>query len=147
MGAVRKQFFPTSARLELLVDVTLRQGAGHAATLAAAQRIEAALEGDADARLVTTYLGQGSPRFFLALNPDLPNEAFAKIVVQARDVPARERLRARLMALAQDGLVPEARVRVSRLDFGPPVGHPVQFRVHRRRPRRAARRRRARCWR
>jgi multidrug efflux pump subunit AcrB len=130
MGAVRKQFFPTSARLELLVDVTLRQGAGHAATLAAAQRIEAALEGDADARLVTTYLGQGSPRFFLALNPDLPNEAFAKLVVQARDVPARERLRARLIALVQDGLVPQARVRVSRLDFGPPVGHPVQFRVH-----------------
>jgi len=130
MGAVRKQFFPTSARLELLVDVTLRQGAGHDATLAAARRIEDALEGDADARLVTTYLGQGSPRFFLALNPDLPNEAFAKLVVQARDVPGRERLRARIMELVNDGLVPEARVRVSRLDFGPPVGHPVQFRVH-----------------
>ena len=130
MGVVRKQFFPTSARLELLVDVTLRQGAGHGATLAAARRIEQALEGDADARLVTTYLGQGSPRFFLALNPDLPNEAFAKLVVQARDVPARERLRERIMALVDQGLVPEARVRVSRLDFGPPVGHPVQFRVH-----------------
>ncbi|MBP0465003.1 efflux RND transporter permease subunit [Roseomonas sp. PWR1] len=130
MGMVRKQFFPTSARLELLVDVTLRQGAGHGATLAAARRIEQALEGDADARLVTTYVGQGSPRFFLALNPDLPNEAFAKLVVQARDVPARERLRERLMALVDQGLVPEARVRVSRLDFGPPVGHPVQFRVH-----------------
>jgi multidrug efflux pump subunit AcrB len=130
MGATRKQFFPTSARLELLVDVTLRQGAGHGATLAAARRIEAALEGDPDARLVTTYLGQGSPRFFLALNPDLPNEAFAKLVVQARDVPARERLRARLIALAEEGLVPEARMRVSRLDFGPPVGYPVQFRVH-----------------
>jgi len=130
MGATRKQFFPTSARSELLVDVTLRQGAGHAATLAAAQRIEAALDGDPDARLVTTYIGQGSPRFFLALNPDLPNEAFAKLVVQARDVPARERLRARLIGLAEAGLVPEARVRVSRLDFGPPVGYPVQFRVH-----------------
>ncbi|MBR0672153.1 efflux RND transporter permease subunit [Neoroseomonas soli] len=130
MGMVRKQFFPTSARLELLVDVTLRQGAGHAATLAAARRIEAALEGDPDARLVTTYLGQGSPRFFLALNPDLPNEAFAKLVVQTPDVPARERLRARLNGLIAEGLVPEARVRVSRLDFGPPVGFPVQFRVH-----------------
>jgi len=129
MSQVRQQFFPTSARLELLVDVTLRQGAGYGATLAAAQRIESALEGDPDARLVTTYLGQGSPRFFLALNPDLPNEAFAKLVVQARDIPARERLRARLMALVEEGLVPEARVRVSRLDFGPPVGHPVQFRV------------------
>ncbi|MBR0682268.1 efflux RND transporter permease subunit [Roseomonas eburnea] len=130
MGKVRKQFFPTSARLELLVDVTLRQGAGHAATLAAARRIEEAIEGDPDARLVTTYVGQGSPRFFLALNPDLPNEAFAKLVVQTRDVPARERLRARLNTLIAEGLVPEARVRVSRLDFGPPVGFPVQFRVH-----------------
>ncbi|MBR0659362.1 efflux RND transporter permease subunit [Neoroseomonas oryzicola] len=130
MGQVRKQFFPTSARLELLVDINLRQGAGYAATLAAAQRIEQAIEGDPDARLVTTYLGQGSPRFFLALNPDLPNEAFAKIIVQARDVPARERLRDRLNALVADGLVPEARVRVSRLDFGPPVGFPVQFRIH-----------------
>ena len=130
MGLVRQQFFPTSARLELLVDVTLRQGAGHAATLAAAQRIEAALDGDPDARLVTTYLGQGSPRFFLALNPDLPNDAFAKLVVQTTDVPARERLRARLNGMIAEGLVPEARVRVSRLDFGPPVGFPVQFRVH-----------------
>ncbi|NMJ42086.1 efflux RND transporter permease subunit [Roseomonas sp. JC162] len=130
MGQVRKQFFPTSARLELLVDINLRQGAGYAATLDAAQRIEQAIEGDPDARLVTTYLGQGSPRFFLALNPDLPNEAFAKIIVQARDVPARERLRDRLNALVADGLVPEARVRVSRLDFGPPVGFPVQFRIH-----------------
>ncbi len=130
MGAVRKQFFPTSARLELLVDITLRQGAGHAATLAAAQRIEQAIEGDPDARLVTTYLGQGAPRFFLALNPDLPNEAFAKLVIQTRDVAARERLRDRLNALIANGLVPEARVRVSRLDFGPPVGYPVQFRIH-----------------
>ncbi len=130
MGAVRKQFFPTSARLELLVDISLRQGAGHAATLAAAQRVEAVIEGDPDARLVTTYLGQGAPRFFLALNPDLPNEAFAKLVIQTRDVAARERLRDRLNALIADGLVPEARVRVSRLDFGPPVGYPVQFRLH-----------------
>lgn len=129
MAAVRKQFFPTSARLELLVDVELRQGAGFAATEAAAKRIEDALAGDADARLFTTYLGAGAPRFFLALNPDLPNESFAKIVIQTPDVPARERLRARLMALVADGLVPDARVRVSRLDFGPPVGHPVQFRV------------------
>lgn len=130
MGAVRKQFFPTSARLELLVDINLRQGAGIGATLTAARRLEQALDGDDDARLVTTYLGQGSPRFFLALNPDLPNEAFAKLVVQARDIPARERLRERIVALVRDGLVPEARVRVSRLDFGPPVGYPVQFRVH-----------------
>jgi multidrug efflux pump subunit AcrB len=130
MGATRNQFFPTSARLEVLVDVTLRQGAGLPATRAAAEKIEAALRGDADARTYTTYLGAGAPRFFLALNPDLPNESFAKIVIQSADLAARERLLGKLRAMAEDGSVPEARLRVSRLELGPPVGFPVQFRVH-----------------
>ncbi|WP_206664419.1 efflux RND transporter permease subunit [Dankookia rubra] len=130
MGATRKQFFPTSARLELLVDLNLRQGAGLPATRAAAERVEAALKGDPDARTYTTYLGAGAPRFFLALNPDLPNESFGKIVIQTTDLAARERLHGKLRRLAQDGTVPEARIRVSRLEFGPPVGFPVQFRVH-----------------
>jgi multidrug efflux pump subunit AcrB len=130
MAATRKQFFPTSARLELLVDITLRQGAGLRATRDVAERVEKALEGDPGAVAFTTYLGAGAPRFFLALNPDLPNEAFAKVVVQTRDLAARERIRAKLLALAADGTAPEARIRISRLDFGPPVGFPVQFRVH-----------------
>ncbi|NOG71126.1 efflux RND transporter permease subunit [Roseicella sp. DB1501] len=129
LAATRQQFFPSSARLELLVDITLRQGAGLPATRAAAERIEAALRGDPDARSVTTYLGSGAPRFFLALNPDLPNEAIAKLVILTPDLAARERLLARLRRLAEDGTVPEARLRVSRLEFGPPVGFPVQFRV------------------
>lgn len=130
MAATQKQFFPTSARLELLVDINLRQGAGLRATQRAAEAVEAALAGDPGARTVTTYLGAGSPRFFLALNPDLPNEAFAKVVINTADLAARERIRATLLALAEDGSIPEARLRVSRLDFGPPVGFPVQFRVH-----------------
>jgi multidrug efflux pump subunit AcrB len=129
MGATRKQFFPTSARLELLVDVNLRAGAGFAATDAVAQRIEALLREDPDGALHTSYLGAGAPRFFLALNPDLPNESFAKLVIQTPDIAARERLREKLMRWVESGAVPEARVRVSRLDFGPPVGFPVQFRV------------------
>ncbi|MCX8135272.1 MAG: efflux RND transporter permease subunit [Roseococcus sp.] len=129
MAATRKQFFPASQRLELLVDIQLRQGAGFAATEALARRLEQTLREDADAAHVTTYIGAGAPRFFLALNPDLPNESFAKLVIESRDVPARERLRARLMALAEEGAFPEARVRVSRLDFGPPVPFPVAFRL------------------
>ncbi len=130
MAATKKQFFPTSARLELLVDVTLRQGAGLAATQRAAEAVEQALAGDPGARTVTTYLGAGAPRFFLALNPDLPNEAFAKLVINTTDLAARERIRGTLLALAEGGTVPEgARLRVSRLEFGPPVGFPVQFRV------------------
>jgi multidrug efflux pump subunit AcrB len=129
MAMTKKQFFPTSARLELLVDVNLRQGAGFAATEAALRRVAAEIAQDEDATTYTAYVGAGAPRFFLALNPDLPNESFGKLVVQARDVPARERLRTKLIALAEGGVVPEARIRVSRLDFGPPVGFPVQFRV------------------
>ncbi|MEI6161663.1 MAG: efflux RND transporter permease subunit, partial [Roseococcus sp.] len=129
MAATKKQFFPASQRLELLVDINLRQGASYAAPDEVAKRIEATLREDFDVAHFTTYLGAGAPRFFLALNPDLPNEAFAKITIESRDVPARERLRERLIALEQDGAFPEARVRVSRLDFGPPVPFPVQFRI------------------
>jgi len=129
MGMVKQQFFPTSQRLELLVDINLREGASFAATEAVARRVERTLQGDSDALTYTTYLGAGAPRFFLALNPDLPNEAFAKVVIQSRDLAARERLLARLQREVEDGLYPEARVRVSRLEFGPPVGFPVQFRV------------------
>jgi multidrug efflux pump subunit AcrB len=128
MARTKKQFFPASQRLELLVDINLRQGASFAATEAVARRVEEAIRGDADVAHFTTYLGAGAPRFFLALNPDLPNEAFAKLIIESRDVPARERLRERLLAMADAGAFPEARLRVSRLDFGPPVPFPVAFR-------------------
>ncbi|MCS6930884.1 MAG: efflux RND transporter permease subunit [Acetobacteraceae bacterium] len=129
MGLVKQQFFPTSQRLEILVDINLREGASFAATEAVARRVEETLRGDRDAATYTTYLGAGAPRFFLALNPDLPNEAFAKLVIQSRDLEARERLIARLSREVEEGAFPEARVRVSRLEFGPPVGFPVQFRI------------------
>jgi multidrug efflux pump subunit AcrB len=129
MAMTKKQFFPTSARLELLVDVNLRAGSGFAATREVLERIAAQVADDEDAATYTAYVGAGAPRFFMALNPDLPNEAFGKLVIQSRDVPARERLREKLIAFAESGAVPEARMRVARLDFGPPVGFPVQFRV------------------
>ena len=102
MGLVRQQFFPSSARPELIVDVTLRQGASHAATEAAVQQIETALAKDADVRWYTSYVGGGPPRFFLAFNPALPNDAVATIVLTTRDAEARERVRARLMAFVAE---------------------------------------------
>jgi multidrug efflux pump len=129
MGLVRQQFFPTSARLELLVDVTLRQGASHQATAAAVAKVEALLGRDDDVLWFTSYIGGGPPRFVLAYNPALPNDAVATIVLTARDVAARERVRTRLTALAAQEGVPEARLRVARLELGPPVGLPVQFRL------------------
>ena len=129
MGFVRQQFFPNSARPELIVDVTLRQGASHQATEAAVKQVEAELANDRDVRWYTSYVGAGPPRFFLAFNPALPNDAIATIVLTTTDADARERVRSRLMAFASAERVKEARIRVSRLELGPPVGFPVQFRV------------------
>jgi multidrug efflux pump len=129
MGLVRQQFFPSSARPELIVDVKLRQGASHQATEAAVRKVEATLAKDRDIRWFTSYIGGGPPRFFLAYNPALPNDSVATIVITTRDAEARERVRARLTAFAAREEVPEARLRVSRLELGPPVGFPVQFRV------------------
>ncbi len=129
MGLVRQQFFPNSARPELIVDVTLRQGASHQATEAAVRQVETLLGQDRDVRWFTSYVGGGPPRFFLAFNPALPNDAIATIILTTTDTQARERVRARIMDFAAKESVPQARVRVSRLELGPPVGFPVQFRV------------------
>ena len=74
-------------------------------------------------------MGAGAPRFFFALNPALPNPSFAISVIVATDAAARDRLRARIEAAVAKGAVPEARIRVDQIVFGPPVGFPVQFRV------------------
>src|SRR5262249_22084878 len=87
------------------------------------------LGGDPDIALYTTYVGQGAPRFWLGLNPVLPNPNFAQIVIVTKDVAGRERVKARLDQALADGALPEARTRVDRFSFGPPVGFPVQFRV------------------
>ncbi len=129
MSQVRQQFFPNSARPELIVDVTLRQGASFAATDAAVAKLEKLIGQDPDIRFTTTYIGAGPPRFFLAFNPALPNDSIATLIVMTRDPEARERVRTRLLALAAAEAVPEARIRVSRLELGPPVGFPVNFRV------------------
>jgi multidrug efflux pump subunit AcrB len=128
-GRVQQQFFPTSDRGELFFQIRMPEGTAISATLETARRAEAMLAGDADVRTYSTYVGQGSPRFWLGLNPQLPNEAFAEIVVQSRDLLARERIKARLEREIADGALSEARVRVDRFNFGPPVGFPVQFRV------------------
>jgi multidrug efflux pump subunit AcrB len=129
MGFVQQQFFPTSARPELFIETRMPEGTGIEVTTAAALKAEALLDGDPDVLGRTTYVGAGSPRFFLALNPVLPNPNFALTVIMTRSPEARERVKARLLAAIDAGAVPEARLRVDQLNFGPPVGFPVQFRV------------------
>jgi len=129
MGFVQQQFFPTSSRPELFIEVRMPEGSSIGATEAAAKKAEALLLNDPDVQHFTTYVGEGSPRFFLALNPVLPNESFALTVIMTKGAEARERLKAKLEKAIADGAVTEARVRIDRLNFGPPVGFPVQFRV------------------
>ena len=155
---LQQQFFPQSSRPELSIDVKLPDGSSFLATSDMVHRIEELLKpemqatetahrssgwklpewlhheqdatGRPDVEYFTAYTGAGAARFFLALNPDLPNPSFAKIVVQTSGVVARERLRAKLLErFASDPSFAGPRIRVLRLDFGPPVGFPVQFRV------------------
>jgi multidrug efflux pump len=126
---VQQQFFPTSTRSELFFEIRLPEGTAIGVTDASAKRAERLLAGDPGIVTYTTYVGQGSPRFWLGLNPVLPNPNFAQIVIVTKDLAARERVKARLEREIANGALPEARARVDRFLFGPPVGFPVQFRV------------------
>ncbi|MCA1951911.1 MAG: efflux RND transporter permease subunit [Hyphomicrobiales bacterium] len=126
---VPQQFFPLSERPELFLEMRLPEGSSITATTGIAREAEALLKEDPDVIHATTYIGQGSPRFWLGLNQVLPNEAFAQIVILSKDVKARERIKGRLEASIRAGALSGARVRVDRFNFGPPVGFPVQFRV------------------
>jgi len=128
-GHVQQQFFPLSERPELFLQLRLPEGTAFNVTEKSVKKAEALLKGDKDIATYTSYIGQGSPRFWLGLNPQLPNEAFAEIVIVSKDVEARERIKARLEKAVDEGELTEARVRVDRFNFGPPVGFPVQFRV------------------
>src|SRR6202000_3297018 len=105
------------------------EGTAFNVTEKSVKKAEELLKGDQDIGTYTSYVGQGSPRFWLGLNPQLPNEAFAEIVIVAKNVEARERIKAKIENAAADGALSEARVRVDRFNFGPPVGFAVQFRV------------------
>src|SRR3954447_20158344 len=129
MGAVKQQFFPTSDRPEVLVEVRLPEGTSIGTTTAAVEKLERWLRDQPEARIVTSYVGQGAPRFFLALAPELPDPAFAKIVVLTPDAEAREHLKQRLRRAVAQGLAPEAYVRVTQFVFGPPSVFPVEFRI------------------
>ena len=128
-GFVQQQFFPTSTRTELFLEMRLPEGSAMGATDATARQAERLIGDDHDVVTYTTYVGQGSPRFWIGLNPILPNANFAQIVIVTRDLEARERVKARLEKAIADGALSQARTRVDRFVFGPPVGFPVQFRV------------------
>jgi multidrug efflux pump subunit AcrB len=125
---IPRQFFPSSDRPELLVDLASPQNASIYASESVAEAFDALLAKDPDVKRWSTYVGRGAIRFYLPLDVQLPNDFFAQTVIVAQDVAARDRLRARLeKALAQD--FPQLVARIAPLELGPPVGWPVQYRV------------------
>lgn len=129
MGAVKQQFFPISDRPEVLIEVQMPEGSSIEATDRATAKVEAWLRRQPEAKIVTSYVGQGAPRFYLAMAPELPDPSFAKIVVLTATEETREALKARVREAAAAGLVPEARIRATQLVFGPYSPFPVAFRV------------------
>ncbi|MDH4190642.1 MAG: efflux RND transporter permease subunit [Betaproteobacteria bacterium] len=132
MGLTEKQFFPPSDRGELMVELWLPENASLAATEREAAKVEALLAQDAgiatDVTTFVSYVGSGSPRFFLSLDQQLYRTNFAQVVALTRDVAARERVAERLRT-ALEADFPGVRTRVVRVPLGPPVVYPVQFRV------------------
>ncbi|MFA8326588.1 efflux RND transporter permease subunit [Burkholderia ubonensis] len=129
MGLVKKQFFPTSDRPEVLVEVQMPYGTSIEQTSSATEKVEAWLAKQPEAKIVTSYIGQGAPRFYLAMSPELPDPSFSKIVIRTSDERQRETLKFRLRKVIAEGLVPGAQVRVTQLVFGPYSPYPVAFRV------------------
>ncbi|KFN45232.1 efflux RND transporter permease subunit [Arenimonas metalli] len=125
---VPQQFFPSSTRLELMVDLELAEGASLHATEAVAQRLEAELKSREDIESYVAYVGTGTPRFYLPLDQKLPQANFAQFVVLTPDIESREAVRQWLIGLF-DAKFNDVQARVSRLENGPPVGFPIQFRV------------------
>ncbi|NAT22842.1 efflux RND transporter permease subunit [Pseudomonas syringae] len=129
MGLVKKQFFPVSDRPEVLVELQMPYGTSIAQTSAAAAKVERWLAEQAEAGIVTAYIGQGAPRFYMAMGPELPDPSFAKIVVRTDSQEQRETLKHRLRQAISEGLAGEAQVRVTQLVFGPYSPYPVAYRV------------------
>lgn len=130
MLLVQQQFFPTASRSELLVEFRLREGSSFEATQKQVLRMEKILKSDSEIDGFTAYAGAGTPRFYLSVSPELPSPSYAQFVINTRGLDQREHVRKRLMELFEKNeAFPNIRARVLRLEFGPPVGFPVQFRV------------------
>jgi multidrug efflux pump subunit AcrB len=125
---VSRQFFPSSDRPELTVDLTLRQNASIFATEQEVKRLEEFLKTDPDVDHFSSYVGRGAIRFILTLDVQLANPFFGQFVVVTKNLEARERLRVKLERVLAEQF-PGVVSRVSPLELGPPVGWPLQYRV------------------
>ncbi|HUD33492.1 MAG TPA: efflux RND transporter permease subunit, partial [Variovorax sp.] len=128
MGRVQQQFFPDSSRPEVLVELWFPEGTSFAANEEVVKRVERRLMTEGAVASVTTWVGNGVPRFYLPLDQIFPQSNVSQMIVLAKDLKQRETLRTKLPAiLARE--FPEVRGRARLLPNGPPVAYPVQFRV------------------
>lgn len=125
---IEQQFFPDSTRPELMVELWLPEGSSYAATEAQVKKFEAFINQQAGVESVTSYVGTGSPRFYLPLDQIFPQANVAQVVVLPKDDEARTELRKKIIDIFKTNF-PEVRGRVKFLPTGPPVPYPVQFRV------------------
>ncbi|MES2017450.1 MAG: efflux RND transporter permease subunit [Pseudomonadota bacterium] len=125
---IEKQFFPDSSRLELMVEMWSPEGTTFSANEKQVKKFEAIIAKQANVESITSYVGTGSPRFYLPLDQIFPQSNVSQIVVLARDLKSRETLRLKIVDLFKNDF-PEVRGRVKLLPNGPPVQYPVQFRV------------------
>ncbi|MES2149336.1 MAG: efflux RND transporter permease subunit [Pseudomonadota bacterium] len=127
--AVPQQFFPASDRPELMVDLWMPKASTFAASEGEVRELERQLKADPDIEAVTSFVGEGAPRFYLPLDVQTPNLNLGEMMVMTRGGPARERVVAKLHDLLGARFA-NVRGRVNGLENGPPVGYPVQFRVY-----------------
>ncbi len=128
-GPVEKQFFPSSDRPEVLISVYLPEGSAIGVTDSVVRALERDLIDRPEIETLSAYVGAGAPRFFISANPEQPNPGFAKMIAVTQDDKSRETLIEFLNGRIAEGTYAQARVRVARLLFGPPVDWPVSFRV------------------
>ena len=125
---IPQQFFPESVRPELMIDMELAEGSSLRATREQALRLEEMLATRDDLENYTAWVGTGAPRFYLPLDQQLPAANFAQFVLLAKDTQSREVVREWLLEEVAPRF-PQLQLRVTRLEMGPPVGYPVQFRI------------------
>ncbi|GGY65130.1 resistance-nodulation-cell division (RND) efflux transporter [Cellvibrio zantedeschiae] len=125
---IEQQFFPDSIRPELMVEMWLPEGSSYAATEAQVKKFETFINAQQGVESVTSYVGTGSPRFYLPLDQIFPQSNVAQVVVLPKDLEARTELREKIIHEFKVNF-PEVRGRVKFLPTGPPVPYPVQFRV------------------